>query len=107
MTITEDVAEEENNYGLVFEGYFNVSETGVFTLYSESDDGSKVYVNKELVVDNDGSHAMRLRKGEVALEKGWHHLKVEYYQGGGGRGLNFGLITNDYKRPFHPNDLSH
>ena len=107
MTITEDVTEEENNYGLVFEGYFNVSETGVFTLYTESDDGSKVYVNKKLVVDNDGSHAMRLRKGEVALEKGWHHLKVEYYQGGGGKGLNFGLITNGYKRPFHPNDLSH
>ena len=46
-----------------WEGIFQVEEKGEYTFYSQSDDGSKIYIDtvgdgKEyrLIVDNDGSH---------------------------------------------------
>lgn len=105
--VTDNILNAEINYGLVYEGYFYISETEVHTLYIESDDGSKLYVNDKLLVDNDGNHAMRLRKKSIALSKGWHRFKIEFYQGEGGKGLRFGRIVNGSKKIFFPSDLGH
>jgi len=74
-------------FGLIFLGYIKVSETDVYTFYSESNDGSCLYIGDALVVDNDGSHGVVERSGQVALEAGWHPIKVTYYQEGGGKAL--------------------
>lgn len=44
-----------------------------------SDDGSRLFVDEKLVIDNWGDHAERARGGELRLEPGIHHLRVEYY----------------------------
>lgn len=107
MIVTDDVLNAKYNYGLVYEGYFYVSETKVYTLYIESDDGSKLYVNNKLLVDNDGNHGMQVRKNSIALSKGWHPFKIEFYQGRGGKGLNFGYISNRERKKFFPTNLKH
>ena len=42
------------------------------SFYTISDDGSKLYIDDKLIVDNDGGHSVRRAEGKVALEKGYH-----------------------------------
>ena len=47
-----------DDVGAVFTSMIDFPEAGVWTLYTESDDGSKLLVDGTLVVDNDGLHGM-------------------------------------------------
>ena len=73
--------------GAVFSGYINVPNDGVYTFYTESDDGSALYIGSSKVVDNDGNHGMTEKSGTIGLKAGTHAITVEFYQGGGGYGL--------------------
>ena len=79
--------ERREDFALVFEGLLTVPETGVYRLTLSSDDGSRLWIGKELVVDDDGVHGMRAVTGAIALEAGTHPLRVEFFQGVGGVGL--------------------
>lgn len=53
-----------------------------------SDDGTKVFVNGRLIINNDFVHSMEYQKGCTKLKKGLHAIEVQYFQGpGGGIGL--------------------
>ncbi|MEY2714728.1 MAG: hypothetical protein RIT24_1071 [Planctomycetota bacterium] len=73
----------------VFEGYVHVPTTGVWTFASESDDGSRVFIDGQLVVNNDGLHGMVDRAGQIALEWGFHRFRVEFFENFGGAGEIF------------------
>lgn len=87
-----------DHYAIVYEGLIEVSETGYHTFYSQSDDGSRVYVHGQLVVDNDGSHSRRLRSGEIALEKGLHPIRIEYFEDTEGQSLKLEVSGPDQVR---------
>jgi hypothetical protein len=74
-------------YGLVAEGWILAPTNGVYTFFLNSDDGSKLWVSGRLTVDNDGLHAPTEKSGQVALAKGWHRVRVDFFQKGGGRVL--------------------
>ncbi|MDZ4754925.1 MAG: M12 family metallo-peptidase [Phycisphaerae bacterium] len=69
-----------------FEGWVDVPVTGFYTFYSESDDGSTLQVNGQLVVSNDGLHGMVEKSGTVGLEAGKHSVRVEFFERFGGAG---------------------
>ena len=77
----------DDDVGAVFDGYVRVFEDGIHTFSTESDDGSKLYVDDQLVVDNNGIHAMIKRTGTIALEAGWHTMRIEFFERGGGAGI--------------------
>ena len=52
-----------------------------------SDDGSMLYVDGKLVVNNDGIHAPQTRTGKAKLKKGVHAVVLGFFQGGGGAEL--------------------
>jgi cytochrome c553 len=81
------VAGRGHDYALVFEGYFSIPKDGKYSFTLNSDDGSKLYIDGKLVVDNDGVHAPQTRGGSVSLTKGVHRARVEFFQGGGGAEL--------------------
>ena len=58
----------------------------MYIFYTESDDGSMLFVDGKQVVDNGGSHAMRQRQGRLKLAAGDHDLRVEFIQGEGEAG---------------------
>jgi len=70
-----------------FTGTVNVPRTGYYNFWTKSDDGSKLWVNGKLVVNNDGLHGMRERHGRVHLSKGRAKIKVVFFEAGGGAGL--------------------
>jgi len=70
-----------------FDGYFIAPAEGLYTLYTQSDDGSKLYVGTNLVADCDGLHGMTEVGGTVNLKAGTHKLRVEWLEAGGAGGL--------------------
>jgi len=66
----------DDNFGLVFEGYVRVPADGVYTFYTTSDDGSRLFIGDVLVVDNDGLHGAVERRGQIALQAGLHPLRA-------------------------------
>ncbi|MGC4101744.1 PA14 domain-containing protein [Ferruginibacter sp.] len=50
------------NIGFVYNGYININKTGIYEFYTTSDDGSLLYIDEELVVDNNGDHGMDRRE---------------------------------------------
>ena len=80
-------SESEEYFGLRFTGFVHVPKDGIYTFYSDSDDGSKIFIHDRLVVDNDYTHGMTEISGQIALKKGKHPIKVVFFQGEGGKGL--------------------
>lgn len=69
-----------DHYAIKYNGYIEVPEDGMYTFYLRSDDGANLYIHDEIVVDNDGSHSSRTRQGYIALEKGKHPIRIEYFE---------------------------
>jgi alpha-L-fucosidase len=78
----------DEHFGFVYTGYVRVSADGVYAFFTDSDDGSRLYIAAEPVVDNDGLHSLAERKGVVALAAGLHPFRVTYFNKTGGSGLN-------------------
>ena len=57
---------------------------GIFTFQTGSDDGSRLWVNNVMVVDNWGMHGTKYVEGEIKLSKGYHNIKVHMFENGGG-----------------------
>ena len=65
----------------------NCPQNGTYTFFTRSDDGSRLYINGKLVVNNDGLHGQVERSGRVNLTAGLHEIIVTYFDNGGGDGL--------------------
>ena len=76
-------------FGIEWEGYLSITQTGFYQFATKSDDGSLVYINGNLVVDNDDLHATRYISGIVRLDEGFHHVRIKYFDGGGGSIMDF------------------
>ena len=76
-----------DDVGAVFHGWVHAPTAGDWTFGTNSDDGSALYIGEQLVVINDGLHAMVERTGSIGLEAGWHAMRVEFFERGGGAGL--------------------
>lgn len=79
------------NFAAVFETWIEVPQTGVYTFHLHSDDGSRLVVAGQPLIDNDGIHGMRRLSGSLALKKGRHPLRLEYFQKKGGLGLKLSM----------------
>ncbi len=76
------------NFAIRFTGFINIPTTDTYTFTLASDDGSKLYINNSLVVDNDGLHAtLGLSSGNVNLASGQHTVTIEYFYTSGGSPL--------------------
>jgi Metallo-peptidase family M12/PA14 domain/Bacterial Ig domain len=76
-----------DDVGAVLDGYVWALLDGIYTFTTDSDDGSRLYIGDELIVDNDGLHGMVKRGGTIPLSAGWHQIRIEFFERGGGAGL--------------------
>ena len=74
-------------FGLVFTGFIKVPANGVYTFTVLSNDGSRLFIHDQLVVENDGWHGPQERIGQIALKAGYHPIRLAYFQAGGGKAL--------------------
>ena len=96
---------QDNHFGFVFEGLILIQEKGVYTFYTDSDDGSQLFIGDDLVVDNDGLHSMTEVSGSVALAAGHHPIRVTYFEKNGGNQLNIYFESVKIQKRFIPDNL--
>ena len=92
------VKEQAPTFGTQHEGYFYAAEQGVYTFYLRADDGSNLYLNNKLLVDNDGLHSAIEKSAQIALGKGYHPFKLLFIEGGGGYTLALDYVGPDGQR---------
>jgi hypothetical protein len=63
-----------------YTGTFTVREYGSYEFRLYSDDGSYLYIDDKLVIENDGKHAPTSRWGTIPLVAGRHRILVRYAQ---------------------------
>jgi predicted alpha-1,2-mannosidase len=80
---TIEPRESETFFGFDFRGYINIPADGLYTFYLKTNDGSKMYLAEELIIDNDGLHPAVERSSTLALKKGHYPVAVLYFQEGG------------------------
>lgn len=69
-------------------GTLTPNETGNYQLGTQSDDGSRLYVNNVLLVDNWGDHDMQTKSNDIMLQAGKSYtIRIEYANTGGKGGL--------------------
>ncbi len=73
----------ETNFAVKYAGTLTVPNNGHYNFFTRSDDGSCLYIDSKLVVDNDGVRPAADRNGSIELTKGPHEIVVTYFQGGG------------------------
>lgn len=80
--------ERESNYALTFEGNIRIPSTGAWTFYSNSDEGSQIWIDGRLVVNHDGVHPVSEASGSLSLPAGVHRITVTYFQASGAQALD-------------------
>jgi hexosaminidase len=92
------VPNKAREYGIVFTGFINVNENASFEFSLNSDDGSRLYIDNQLIIDNDDKHARYERSSDVALKAGLHKIKVLYFDDGPGSTLQVSVKGTDGKK---------
>jgi hypothetical protein len=68
-------------FAIDYTGRFWAEKAGEYEFSLTSDDGSNLYIDGELIVDNDGIHPNQERTNRVRLSHGVHDIRVSYFQG--------------------------
>ena len=82
----------KKNFALTFDGNFEIPRTGQFRFRLMSDDGSRLFIDGEAEIQNDGIHGATTKETRMlTLEEGIHSFRIEYFEGGGGEELAFAV----------------
>lgn len=79
--------ELEDHFYVRWTGLLRVPKDGTYVLFTESDDGSRLFIDGKKVVENGGLHGMEEKNGSVELKAGDHEIKVELFENEGEVGL--------------------
>lgn len=71
--------ESNDHYMLLFSGYCDAPKDGVYTFYTYSDDGSRLWIADQEIVDNNGTHGAKEKSGQIALQAGQHKFMLAYF----------------------------
>lgn len=82
--ITAGAAGRNDNFGLVFTGYWQVDRPGKYSFNLASDDGSRLVIDGKRIIDNDGIHGVKAVQGSTELGPGVHEVRIEFFEKGGG-----------------------
>jgi predicted alpha/beta superfamily hydrolase len=89
---------KRDSFAVQFEGYLHITKKDMYYIWDLSDDGSKVYFNNQLFLNNDGLHSadnpvVKL----VPLNPGYYPLRIDYFEKTGGESISLGDVTFDKK----------
>jgi hypothetical protein len=76
-------------YSIRWTGYIKIPVDGVYRFSLDSDDGSKLIIDKQALIDNSGGHPLTRKSRGANLSKGFHALELTYSELGGTAELEF------------------
>ena len=83
-------------------GILRIPEDGAWTFATESDDGSVLYIDGKVIVDNGGLHPMEEQTGDIELKKGDHEIRLDLFENEGGVGCRLSWETKGLEREIIP-----
>jgi hypothetical protein len=92
-TIDLKLALKKDSFAMQFEGYLHIVKKDIYDLWILSDDGSELYLNNQLLLDNDGLHSAEMPKvTAVPLKPGYYPIVIRYFDKNGGESLSVGTV---------------
>ncbi|WP_309708132.1 DUF1553 domain-containing protein [Armatimonas sp.] len=104
-TLDLSVKQRDASFAQLWMGSLNAPTAGEYTLWLDSDDGSRVFVNGQKLIDYDGSHGEgKEKRAKITLPAGKVALRVEYFQSASSPlGLNVAWAGPGFgRRPLSP-----
>jgi uncharacterized protein (TIGR03790 family) len=92
----------KNDWGARFSGLISIPETGNWTFYLTTDDGSELWMDGQSLIQNYGSHGMSEISNSIVIDAGIHDFRIEFFQGGGPHGLQFSWEGPNQSKTFIP-----
>ncbi len=83
-----DFLQLEDDFAIEASGYLKIPEDNNYVFRLSSDDGSRLIIDDNVIIDNDGLHGTEAKDGEIALNAGYHPYRVEFFQSKGGKFLS-------------------
>lgn len=78
----------KNEYGIRFTGKLEVKTEGEYSFRVSSDDGARLSIDGNVIVNNDGSHPPGDGViGRYGFKPGQHQFQLDYFQGDGGAAI--------------------
>jgi hypothetical protein len=68
-------------FAIDFTGRFYIANPGKYSFSLCSDDGSKLYFDGKVAIDNDGAHSTLCEQNSIGLSGGIHSIRLSYFQG--------------------------
>ena len=91
---TEAVKGQADWFGIVFKGLVKIEKEGLYFFTVDSDDGSKIWLDGQLLSDLDRPGGGS-REAWIELGAGYHRLEVQYFERYGGECIDLGLKGPD------------
>lgn len=92
------------NFFARWTGLLRCDQEGLYNFYVESDDGCRLYLDSDLILDNSAGRAMEQRADRVVLKAGDHVIRFEYFQASGAAGVNLQWRTPTKGRSIIPSN---
>lgn len=73
----------EEDFAMAFEGFLQATAAGPASFRLISNDGSRLFIDDKVVVENDGlasAAGVKMAVGATALEAGYHRIRVEFFK---------------------------
>jgi hypothetical protein len=94
----QSIKAREDHFGIKFQGSILIPISGDYTFYLLSDDGSKLYIDGKVIVDNDGCHGDLEKTGNIQLAEGKHEIRIDYFDNINGESLKLSYKINEIKK---------
>jgi polygalacturonase len=94
----EEIETPDINFALLMIGFVVVEKAGTYTFYCGSNDGSRLYIDNKLLIDNDGYHGFVEKAEQIYLSVGIHQIEVRYFQMGGSKNLKVSWQSADFDK---------
>lgn len=71
-------------FSMAWNGFLKIERDDIYFFSLRSDDGSRLYLNDRMLIDNGGTHGLVKKSTAVSLKTGLYRIKVDYFDSGGG-----------------------
>ena len=85
------IKKREDFVAIIFKGFIHIDHPGEYTFYSSANDGSWLYIDEKLIVENTGDNHSGKEQGKIKLKKGKHPIKLIYYENSGTEALTVSM----------------
>lgn len=91
-----------DHFSIRWQGYLTAPETGDYLLATANDDGARLYLDGELLIDDWRVGPVRVNQAEVRLEEGkTYDLRLEYYEDRGQAAVKLLWLNQSYSLEEH------